>query len=167
MSTAAAGSRPHSQASTASAGRRSGPPVGRPPVVHLRDGSSICAPLLGLVPTSRPTSVDQRAPVSVHRIATGPACQWNSAPGRRAAEHDAQRLIDAVGCQLLVQRGHLAHQLLGVEAVDQHLMGLPPSNEAPGLVVVEPGPHRVGVVAGSERGQQAVGASSWRPSSPE
>ena len=50
-------------------------------------------------PTTRPISADQRAPVSCATTATGPASQRNSAQSGRAAEHDPQRLVDAVGGQ--------------------------------------------------------------------
>jgi hypothetical protein len=36
-------------------------------------------------------------------------------------------------------------------------VGLPAADEAAGLVGVEPGPDRVGVVAGAHRGQQPLG----------
>ena len=88
------------------------------------------------------------------------------APLRRAAEHDVEDLVHAVGGQRRVERGHLARGLLGVEAVDQRLVGLPPVGEAHGLLG-RPAPGGLGGIRRSAAPRPAPPEySSYAASSP-
>ena len=112
--------------------------------------------------TSRPTRTGSS--MSVATTDSGPAGS-ERAPGGRAAVHDAERLVDAVGGQRWVQGRDLAGRLLRVEPVDQGLVGLPAADEAAGLVG-RPGPDRVGGVARARHAASAVGHSSLQGEQP-
>ena len=74
------------------------------------------------------------------------------APRRGAAVHHVEDLVHAVGRELGVQRADLAGGLLGVETVDEGLVGLPSEREAHGLLR-RPAPRllgRVGLLEGAD-----------------